>query len=83
MGIILTYTLPRLSSKIINYPETLPEVTDADDTSDPEKGKQVRAVQIKGKTSIIWIVQTQWFLIFAVIEKLLSREGQSQIWIEC
>ena len=53
MGIILTYTLPRLSSKIINYPETLPEVTDADDTSDPEKGKQVRTVQIKGKTSII------------------------------
>lgn len=39
VGFLLTYNLPRLFSKIASYPETLPELTKADDAYDPEKGR--------------------------------------------
>ena len=52
MGIILSLFLPRISMKIANYPEVLPEVTETTDAYDPEKGKELRTFQIKGKFSI-------------------------------
>ena len=58
IGIIMTYILPRLSNKLINYPETLPEVTEIDSANDPEKGKEVRNVQIKGKNSSLMAPDT-------------------------
>ena len=51
VGFLLTYNLPKLFSKIASYPQTLPELNKADEAFDPEKGRQVRTFQIKGKIS--------------------------------
>ena len=45
---VITYTLPKLSVRLTNYPETLPEVTESSDDENPNKTKQ-----IKGKQEIL------------------------------
>ena len=49
VGYMITQTVPRLTSRVYNYPVTLPEVTGMDNAHDPENGSAVKSLLIKGK----------------------------------
>ena len=76
VGFMISYSLPKLTSRACKYPQTLPEVTDSDNTHDPEKGTGVKCLQIKGKSSDILFVQNLTLAIFSYRIPVIKIKNQ-------
>ena len=50
IGFVISFSLPKLSIKLLNYPETLPEILPpVINSHDDENGTSSKSLQIKGK----------------------------------
>ena len=78
VGYVISYSLPKLTSRACNYPQTLPEVTKSDfNLIDAEKGAEVKSLQIKGKYTDLRFFKILTLTIFTFRNLIIIKPKKS------